>query len=582
MYQFDPSNIDDCIDLLQRADQIIGHNVIKFDLPALTKVYPGFTYDPTRVFDTLVMSRLIWPNLREEDAVRVRAKKYELPLNLIGSHSLKAWGIRLCNHKADYEGGWDVWSQEMQDYMVQDVRATQTLFDRIVDKNPSSASTKLEHDVAFICAQQERHGWAFDKAACLSLVRELHVMHSELSDQLQEAFPPWEEPEAELFVPKVNNKARGYVKGEPIQRYKSMVFNPGSRHHIANRLTDKYAWKPKDYTDNGQPQIDEKILGSLAYPEAQLLARYFVVQKALGQSADGNNAWLKYCTNGRIHGGILTNGAVTGRATHSRPNIAQVPKAGSLGSNPSDLKRLRHWIGAAARGLFIPTPGLVMVGADASGLELRTLAHYLAGEGDTEYGEQVVSGDIHTANQEAAGLETRDQAKTFIYAYLYGAGDAKLGSILDAKSGIGKQRKIGKTLRATFEQKIPALGRLSKKVKDRAESRGYLIGLDGRRLHVRSAHSALNTLLQSAGAIICKQWMCDVHEAINKSDWKDQRISQVGWIHDELQFECSEAIAPELGELCKSTIRDITRERLGVRVPLAGDAMTGKSWAETH
>jgi DNA polymerase I-like protein with 3'-5' exonuclease and polymerase domains len=362
----------------------------------------------------------------------------------------------------------------------------------------------------------------------------------------------------EDFTPKKNNKKRGYVAGVPTFKSKTVVFNPGSRHHIANRLKAMYGWKPKEMTDKGQPKVDETVLEKLRYPEAKLLTEYLLVQKRLGMLAEGDNAWLKMVKpNGRIHGEVITNGAVTGRATHRNPNIAQVPAVKAL-------------YGKECRTLFTVPKDRVLVGVDVSGLELRMLAFFMK---DLEYAREVCDGDIHTVNQKAAGLATRDQAKTFIYAFCYGAGPEKIGSIA------GGGAKHGKELRKQFLERTPALNALILDVK-RAAERGYLKGLDGRRLHIRSDHAALNTLLQSAGALVCKQWMVEVDRMLALKQWS-HKVQQVAWIHDECQFECDPDIADEFGREAIDCIRK-AGEFFKLSVPLTGEHKIGKNWAETH
>jgi DNA polymerase I-like protein with 3'-5' exonuclease and polymerase domains len=307
--------------------------------------------------------------------------------------------------------------------------------------------------------------------------------------------------------------------------------------------------------------VDETVLASLEYPEAKLLAEYLMVTKRLGQLAEGDQAWLKQVKNdGRIHGGVITNGAVTGRATHSNPNVAQVPAN-------------RAPYGRDCRALFRAEEGKVLVGADLSGLELRCLAHYMARFDGGLYSRALLEGDIHTTNQEAAELATRDQAKTFIYAFLYGAGSAKIGSI------VGKGAGAGANLKKRFLAQTPALAKLVTQVQLSAE-KGYLIGLDGRRLHIRSTHAALNTLLQSAGALIAKEALCQFSSLVSTKGW-NHRVQQVAWIHDEVQIETDKEIADEVGQMAVRAF-ELAGEAFGFRVPITGEYRIGSTWAETH
>jgi len=226
------------VELLMEAELIIGHNVIKFDLPAIQKVFPWYTYDRLKVFDTITISRLVWPkdDLREKDFRLQKAGK--LPGKLIGRYSLEAWGYRLGEYKGDYKGPWGTWSPEMQEYCEQDIEVTHELFRRIEKREWSERSIWLEHQVQFIVARQERHGFLFDKQAAAGLYATLVQRRAELLADLQDAFPPW--TVETLFIPKVNNKTRGYVKGVPFIKKKTIQFNPASRQHISGRLKEKY------------------------------------------------------------------------------------------------------------------------------------------------------------------------------------------------------------------------------------------------------------------------------------------------------------------------------------------------------
>lgn len=545
--------------ILMTADCIVGHNVIKFDIPQIQKLYPWFKIDESKVIDTLVLSRLIYSELSEIDAGLM--EKGKLPGKLYRSHSLKAWGYRLDNHKDEYEGGWEVFTPEMLTYCVQDVETLHTLYDLLMKKNYSQEAIDLEHKVCWIIARQERHGFYLDQQAAAKLYSTLVAQKNRLEADLKVAFPPKELKNGKPFVPKRDNAKLGYTAGVPVQKYKLTEFNPSSRDHIGLWLKDKYNWKPTVFTNDGKPKLDESVLAELEYPEAKVLSEYLMVAKRLGQLAEGEQAWLKQVSkDGRLHGSVITNGAVTGRATHSNPNLAQVPSC----SAP---------YGSECRTLFSVPKGKKLVGADLSGLELRCLAHFMAKWDKGAYGKVLLEGDIHTANQEAAGLETRNQAKTFIYAFLYGAGNQKIGSV------VGKGAEAGAKLKKSFLKKIPALGSLVEAVQAAAE-KGYLIGLDGRKLHVRSSHAALNTLLQSAGALIAKQALIEFDNLIKEKGWQD-RVQQVAWVHDEIQVESDEEIAEEVGELAIASFQK-AGEYFKFRIPITGEFRVGRNWAETH
>lgn len=545
--------------LLEEADEISGHNIVKFDIPAIQKLFPDWK-PKGKIFDTLLMSKLVYPDIGEIDDKNIRKGKF--PKKLRGRYSLKAWGYRLGELKGEYceqEDCWTEWTSDMQRYCEQDVMVTKKLFDLLKSKNISEEAIKLEHQFAKIIFQQELRGAYFDKDKAVSLAGHLIQEKTRLEDELRLAFP--NEIREETFIPKVNNAKRGYVKGQPFTKKVEIEFNPSSRQMIAERLIKKYHWKPKKLSPTGLPVIDEEVLEGLDFEEAPLLKEYFLVTKTLGQLADGKNAWLKLVSpDGAIHGRVDTIGAVTGRCTHNSPNLAQVPS-------------VNGFMGKECRELFIARKGYKLVGTDASGLELRCLAHYM---NDEEYTHEILNGDIHTKNQLAAGLPTRNNAKTFIYGFLYGAGDAKIGSIT------GKGAKEGKAIKTKFLSSLPKLKKLSEGVKHKIQSKGFLKGIDGRKLKVREAYKGLNVLLQSAGAIVMKKALCILCDDIEAKGWKiNDDIAFVLNVHDEYQAE----VKPELVEEYKVMAVEAIRKAgnyFGFRCPLDGEAKVGESWYDTH
>lgn len=600
-------SLDEGLVRLANAREIAGQNIIKYDLPVLRKVYPGVPFRPGQnVIDTKVCSAVIWTDLADHDFAALR--KGKLPpefqkQGLVGSHSLKAWGYRLGDYKGDFDPKdyghtWATvpFSQDMSDYGAQDCVVTLKLLERIEAKGYSQECLDLEHRVAAIIFRQQQRGFAFDVQAAEALTAKLQRRLAELEVELQAVFPPWQKSTG-IFIPKRDDKKRGYKKGEPIERFKEAVFNPASRDNIADRLIALRGWKPAAFTDGGKPQVDETILSALPWPEAKLLAEYLMVEKRLGQVAAGKEAWLKHAVKDalgvhRIHGDVNTNGAVTGRMTHMKPNVAQTPACGAP-------------YGEECRSLYVASPGLVLVGCDAEGLELRCLAHYMARYDGGAYVETVVNGkkedgtDVHSVNMRAAGLNIRDSAKTFCYALIYGAGDFKLGTIVyddftDSQKGrflckyktlTDRKRaltNLGKARRARLMDGLPALGKLVEDVKAAVKARGHLRGLDGRLLHVRGEHSALNTLLQSAGALVMKKaivlWNDNVAAPIRSLGGV---VELVGTIHDEIQVETEEQYATEVGQGAADCIRR-AGEAFKFRCPLAGSFSSGRTWAETH
>ena len=551
--------IADGSEILAKAERLIGHNIQDFDLPALRKLY-GFTY-LGELHDTLIMSRLVWSDLKEND-FKFAKKNREFPMKLIGSHSLGAWGHRLGQHKISYTGGWGQWSQEMQTYCEGDIYTNLTLYNKILSKEPTPDSIQLEHDFAAVIRKQEAHGFHFDVVKANALLAKLQSRKATLEAELQTTFPPWEIREP--FLPKVNNKTRGYEKGVMTFKVKTVVFNAGSRDHIANRLQEIHGWKPEDFTANGKPKVDEDVLKQLDYPEAEILNEYLMLNKRLGQLASGANAWLKLERGGKMHGRVNTNGCATHRCTHSKPNMSQTPSVNAP-------------YGHECRELFYAPKGFKLVGADLSGLELRCLGHYMARFDDGAYGEEVVNGDVHTANQKAAGLPTRNNAKTFIYGFLYGAGPAKIGSI------VGGSEAEGKKLISKFMKATPAIKLLREAVASAFKNKGYLTGLDGRTLPIRgSGHAAVNMLLQSAGSILCKRSTVILYENLTRLGYtfgKDYAL--VAHVHDEVQLIAKEEIATIVGQQAVSAFEE-AGTYYDFRCPITGEFKVGQTWADTH
>jgi DNA polymerase I-like protein with 3'-5' exonuclease and polymerase domains len=572
-----PDSIQIGLMCLMEADILIGHNILKFDIPAIQKVYPWFK--PKAVLhDTLIMARLIYPEIKEMDFGL--AAQGKLPKKMIGRYSLESFGYRLGEYKGDYTGGWETWNQEMQDYCEQDIEVTTALYHKLMERKEkhgfSDYCIELEHQVASIIFRQEQNGFGFDVEKALVLHQELIMRRMELEKELLTMFPPWTVKTP--FMPKVNNKTRGYVKGEMTYKSQVIEFNPSSRMHIAKVLKEKHGWSPTEFTANGEAKVDDTVLAQLPYPEAKLLAEYFMVQKRLGQLAEGGEGLLKRERKGRIHGEVITNGAVTGRMTHRRPNMAQIPAN-------------RSAFGERFRDLFKARDGWVLVGCDADALELRCFAHYVAAYDGGAYTETVLKGkkedgtDMHSQNCRAIGFDPRthrDMAKTFLYAYLYGCGDHKIGSIIGVEGDDEAVRKAGLKTRKRFLKNLPALGTLTEKVAARVKATGALKGIDGRRLTCRSAHSALNTLLQSAGAIAMKVAQVTMDEDLQAAGYAPGLDYEfVATVHDEMQVECR----PQIGEIVGKTAADAIRkagEKLGFRCPLAGNYEIGRTWAQTH
>ena len=531
-------------DYLSKATLLIAHNGIGFDFFHLNRLW-NTKIGLKKVYDTLVASRLLEPT-REN------------------GHSLESYGKQLGIPKIDYPAVWS-WMMDRREeypgecydkpieglldyYCTRDVdvlaRAYDWINSQLESKGFSAESIELEHQVAAIIAQQERNGFKLDTIHATCLLTDLKTKMAGIYEQMQERWPP-------VTLERYSEKTGKRLKDEII------TFNPGSRKQIGEKLQE-LGWKPKKFTETGQPIVDEVVLMNTDIAEAKMIAEYLLLQKRIAQV----ESWLEAMgSDGRVHGKVITNGAVTGRMTHSKPNMAQIPNAGSL-------------YGPECRQCWTVEDGNVLVGCDASGLELRMLAHYMK---DENYVRTVTEGsskdgtDVHTVNQRAAGLATRDLAKTFIYAFLYGAGDAKIGSI------VGGSARDGALLKDKFLKQTPALGRLLSTVAKYAE-KGFVPGLDGRKIWVRSEHAALNSLLQGAGAIVMKKALVIFNDKIKINKWPVKLVANV---HDEFQFEVPAHLAEVIGEAAKQSIIE-AGVFYKLRCPLDGEYKYGANWRETH
>ena len=535
---------DSLVAYLKDVTLIVAHNGISFDFSILNRLW-STKIRLNQVYDTLIASRLLDPSVEN-------------------GHSLDAWGTRLGKNKIDYAKVW-TWLMERREeykgecfniphmalleyYCIRDVEVTANLYKHLTDeltkKDFSQESLALEHKVAAIISEQERNGFKLDQVYATCLLADIKGKMAGIYEQMQERWPP-------VVTPRFHK-----TSGKPIKDCVD-TFNPGSRKQIGEKLME-LGWKPTKMTPTGQPIVDETTLQDIKFSEGQIIAEYLMLQKRVAQI----ESWLEAVgKDGRVHGKVITNGAVTGRMTHSSPNMAQIPNAGSI-------------YGPECRECWTVETGNVLVGCDASGLELRMLAHYMK---DDNYVKTVTEGsskdgtDVHTQNQKAAGLQTRDQAKTFIYAFLYGAGPAKIGTI------VGGNAKAGQKLIDSFLANTPALQRLRNTV-SRYASKGFVPGLDGRKIWVRSEHAALNSLLQGAGAIVMKKALVLFHDKTKANKWPVKLVANV---HDEFQLEVPKMYATIVGEAAKQSIVE-AGEHFKLRCPLDGEFKIGANWRETH
>jgi DNA polymerase I-like protein with 3'-5' exonuclease and polymerase domains len=603
VYRYRGANVIKGWRRLMKARLIYGHNVIDYDLPVLRRLVAPPDHrveDEPPVMDTAVMSRALYPDRGSHP----NRKLHKYP------NSLEAWGRKLGTYKTEFKGSWEVWSKEMEDYCVQDVRVTVQIRKHLTPKMRKFPSiSKIEHRVAHIIARQCVNGVSFDQSEAEKFQRSLTEIQADLFDEVAKVFPPkreemktpqwWEYGEhraetkkalgdklAEAGIPKARTKKA--TRGP--NKFKLIVFNPGSDDQVAAALIDRYGWKPTKITKGGKPSIKEEVLAALDYPEAALINHWRMVDKRLKMLRD----WMvraEESYDGRIHHGVNTCGTPTARMTHSQPNITQVTKVQR--DDDGTLRGYAGRYGYESRMLFGPREDWVQVGGDASGLELRMLANRTFPHDDGMYADVILNGDIHTFNMEASSeLQTRPQAKETFYAGLYGAGDAKQGrTIKHHKSLSPEQAKlyegrsattIGKAYKEKMVKDLPALAKVINRCKQACHQRGYLILLDGRRAPIRSEHLSLNTQLQGDGAAVMKLALL-LHDAKMQRAKLRPGVDYEYMInaHDEFQLECKQQYAEDIGQMLVDAIV-LSGKKLKVRCPLDGEFKIGRNWAECH
>jgi DNA polymerase-1 len=522
---------------------LVFHNGIAFDVPVLEKLW-GSDFSNIVVEDTMLLSQL--DNPRRD-----------------GGHSLANWGEYLGYPKGDHED-WSKLSDEMVEYCIQDVKITTKVYKLMMQKGLSKDAIELEYATKKHCTLQEKNGWLFNEHGAVHILQQINEDLRKAEEEVHKNFPPL--PVWRSKVPVENRFKKDLTRSIAYQKEVDLEchtnddgdygywaypeLNLGSRQQVGRHLMH-YGWKPEVFTETERPKVDESTLKDVDIPEAKIIARYLMLQKRKGQV----DSWLDALDDrtGRIHCRVHTMGTVTHRMSSSKPNLQQVTASGKE-------------YGPEMRALFTVPEDKVLVGADLSGLELRCLAHYMKSD---NYTKELLTGDIHAVNQKLAGLKTRDKAKTFIYAFLYGAGDAKIGSI------VGQDSSVGKIIKERFLENTPSLATLKQQV-GKASDKGYLKALDGRHVRVRSEHASLNFLLQSAGAIIAKRAWVIFHELATHLDYK-----QLGVIHDEIQIECSPDDAEEIGKLTVKAMK-LTTDYYKLRCPMTGEYKIGRSWNETH
>ncbi len=581
--KFRPNEIKKGLAYLQDATVLIGHNIIDFDIRAIKKMYPRWN-TKAYLYDTLIAAKIAYPDIKNRDFRKLRgvmnkdrSQRTEVEtkrLANIGKHSLEAYGLRMGLHKGDFgkEVGFETFSEDMLEYCVRDVEVNTKLFHRLEAEGISQDALDTEFKAQQICLDQTKKGFNFDFDKAELLHKDLLIRKGELEELICNDLGGDFLMNMGIKVPKRDLKYKDVTKasrtkGAAYTEIRMKPFNPNSRSDLATRLIERHKWKPKEFGKDGKPTLNEEILDRLKYPVTNHISEYLMIDKRLGMLVNGHNAWIKLYNEDTkcIHGKVNTLGAATSRCSHTRPNLSQIPA-------------VRAPWGKRCRELFTPPKGMKIYDVDLSGIELRMLAHYMTPWDNGDYGNIILTGDIHTANKEAAGIESRDTMKTIMYARLYGSGMQNLANVS------GLPLKVIKEKMDNLDKNLPALKNLTDAVKSTIRQRGFVKALDGRKIYCSTEHSALNYLLQSAGAIVAKLWLVYSIEEMEKAGYKfNKDFYQVAFIHDQYDWVYDPKVITH-DELYKASQTALDRVQVDLKIKMKLDcaACSGDDFSEVH
>lgn len=613
----DPVSKAAAIKWYESADLIIGHNFIQFDAVMLNKLLKPRLIDPKKVIDTLIVSRLVDYDI-------------DIPKGAKSPHSLQAWGMRMGKHKGDYHD-FSQFTDEMVEYWYQDIEVTSALYERFHDTiwNPDwSLSLRTEHNLQIELVRTQYYGFYFDKVKAEFLLNSVQQKMKTLEDQFQIDFPPKMEEVNRIqyrlkkdgtemaTVTKAKERyAMTTLDGDELVCHDWIEFKPGSSRDRIDVLWDA-GWTPVDRTKTaiafsrlkvGDPYGKKvKSMDKAFYNEKKAdLDRYgFTVSeanlgtlpedaptgaKALAQwlTLEGRRSSLVEWINqvgddNRIHGRIQHIGAWTGRCAHKDPNTANISSP-FHGDAKTAVDEVKKQYDVHLRACWTVPSGSWLVGTDADGIQLRVLADYLWRHFDADqYAQAIMTGkkedetDIHNLNKNALAVPhgTRDMAKTFIYAWLLGAGVAKTAQILKVN------QKEAQDARTRFEMSIDGLYNLKNRLIPYVAEQGYFTGYDGRKVVVPNQHKTLAGILQNGESCLMKHTLLRWHDVARK---EGINFKMVGFIHDEYQVEVigTKEEAERLGQIQAQCMLDVGQE-LGFKIPTPGSYDIGKNWAETH
>ena len=625
VYQFNDCHEDEvakaeAIKWYKGCDRIIGHNFISFDAVQLSGLLKPRVIEGHKIIDTLVISRLIDYDINIPPGCKG------------GPHSLDAWGRRLKMHKGDFKD-FDKHTKEMDEYWLQDLDVTEALFRHlkkyIYDPDWAKA-IRCEHDVQIELERTKFYGFHFDTQKAQQLLTSVQANMDKLQEQFEFDYPPkltevnrvqYRKKKDGTEMATVTNAKAKYalcnksVDGTELICYDYKNFNPGSPQDRIDVLWDA-GWKPFEKTkthqqftrlrvgdkatDKGQPMTQEDYNEKrdrhlrygwtvsednlLTLPEsapegARALAQWLTLEGRRSSLVE----WIgQVKDDSRIHGSILGIGAWTGRCSHKDPNTANIASP-FHGKPKSAVEEVKAQYDEHLRACWNTPSGSWLVGSDADGIQLRVLADYLLRHFDADqYAKAIMEGkkenhtDIHNLNRNALGVEhaTRDDAKTFIYSWLLGAGVAKTASILRVNE------RQAADARERFERSIDGLFPLKNQLIPYIWDQRFFTGYDGRKVRVPSKHKTLAGILQNGEAVLMKHSLLRWH---SKARQLGIKFKMVGFIHDEYQVEVQgeRADAEAMGKLMSDTLLE-TGQELGFLIPTPGSYDVGRNWHETH
>lgn len=580
--QYGPATLEFALLRMSEADELIGHNIINYDLPVLEKLYGWTPSRDTKITDTLVKSRLLRPD---------RLVPAGAPGNL-PPHSLGAWGYRLGRGKPDHSD-WTQFSSEMLHRCSEDVEINALTYEELgreERKTPTDWTDALEVELetARHLTQQEINGVPFD-------YKKAWQLRIELSDQIraidkevvplvpevrlsQSKQPKW--PEKQYKKDGTPTLAALKYYGDDFGKEKEYRTDLVIRKEPMNLASDKQVkeylmsigWKPTEWNykkdpKTGKPvrdQMGNKVptspkinlesLESCQWPEGcEEVGEKIVERLVLAHRCSMVSGWIRDIRpDGRLTASVNTLGTPTGRMTHRV--VVNVP------GNKATL-------GKELRGLYTSLQGYTRVGIDLKSCQVYGLAHYMQ---DPEYMYQVTEGDHHQYAADLAGLADRQDGKKLNYSILFGASDEKLASDL----GISKAKAA--YVRKLYFKGLPKLDALIKQLEYEWKQKGYIKGLDGRAVWVRAKHMVLNYLLQSLEAIVMKNFIVQIFKRMENTG-----ILLVTTMHDEVQFLVPNGIVDSFCDQAHRSI-EFVNKKFNLWCPQDIDIHIGTSWSECH